>query len=332
MKQMKSLVAGGTGTIGNALCARLKTMGHWVRCVDRKYNEFAETKCDQLIMADLRDINNVRAALTLTDDKFDWVFFLQAEMGGSLYVFDGSNDSEIIYNSTLMNLHAAKIASEIGVGKVFFSSSACAFGEDLQKEVNSASLKESYLWKGGKPDSVYGVEKLVAQDIYDSFRRNNNLNVCMGILHNVFSTHAVYKNGREKFPSACSFKVASCEDGGEIEINGDGSAMRSYLWIEEALDGIIKLMEADIHTPVNIGSDEAISVNDLAKMVIGFSGKDIKIKNVPSHTTGVVGRNSNNEFVQQTLGWKPTQPLEVGMRKLYEWVNSEVQKSKQANG
>lgn len=326
MKQKKALVAGGTGTIGTALCRRLKQMGYWVRCVDRKHNEFTTVECDQLIMTDLRDPHNVRAALTLVDEKFDWVFFLQAEMGGSLYVFDGGNDSEIIYNSTLMNLHAAKIASEVGVGKAFFSSSACAYGEDLQKEVDSASLKESALWEGGKPDSVYGVEKLVAQDIYDSFRRNNGLNVCIAILHNVFSTHAVYKNGREKFPSAACFKIASCPDGGTIDVNGDGTAIRSYLWIEEALDGIIKLMEADIHTPVNIGSDESISVNELAKMVIGFSGKGIKIKNIPSHTTGVVGRNSNNEYIQDVLGWKPTQKLEVGMRKLYDWINSEVNK------
>ena len=150
----------------------------------------------------------------------------------------------------------------------------------------------------------------------------------MAIFHNIFSTYAVYKNGREKFPSAACFKIASCPDGGIIEVNGDGTAIRSYLWIEEALDGIIKLMEADIHTPVNIGSDESISVNDLAKMVIGFSGKDIKIKNVPSHTTGVVGRNSNNEYVQEVLGWKPTQKLEIGMKKLYDWIDTEVNHKK----
>lgn len=195
----------------------------------------------------------------------------------------------------------------------------------MTNEANS--LKESTAWDG-KPDSVYGIEKLFSEQVYDSFRRNKNLDVRICRFHNVFSTEAVYKGGREKFPSAICRKIAEAKDGDEIEVFGDGEQVRSFLWVDEALDGIMKLMESEYHQPINIGSDEAISINDLAKMVIEISGKNLTIKNVESNALGVRGRNSDNTLCQSVLNWSPVAPLRQGMGKLYAWVLNEVQKNK----
>lgn len=178
----------------------------------------------------------------------------------------------------------------------------------------------------GKPDSIYGVEKLIAEDIYDSFRRNSGLDVRIGRFHNIFSTECTYKGGREKYPSAICRKVAMAKDGDEIEVFGDGKNQRSFLWIDECIEGVIRLMESDYCYPINIGSDELISVNDLAKMVIEISGKKLTIKNVESNALGVRGRNSDNTLIKEKLGWEPTAKLYDGMCKLYRWVLSEVQK------
>jgi nucleoside-diphosphate-sugar epimerase len=238
-------------------------------------------------------------------------------------VFSGESDAEIIYNSAIMNLNVAKEASINNVGKIFFSSSACCYSERLQLTTSNKGLKEDTAWDG-KPDSIYGIEKLFSEHLYDSFHRNFGLNIRIGRFHNVFSTEAVYKGGREKAPSAIARKVSECPDGGEIEIFGDGLQTRSFLWIEEALDGIEALMSSNYTKPINIGSDEMISINDLAKMVIGISGKIISIKNVPSNSLGVRGRNSNNDLIFEKTGWKPSQPLEVGIKKLFSWVNNQV--------
>lgn len=317
-----ALVLGGTGTIGHQLVKRLKKEGYWVRAVDRKKNEFSDTEADDLLIGDLREIKVVERAF---NRPFDYVFMLAAEMGGALYVFTGESDAEIIHNSALMNLNVAKVASESNVGRLFFSSSACCYSEKYQMTNESNSLKENTAWDG-KPDSVYGIEKLISEQLYDSFRRNKGLDVRIGRFHNVFSTEGVYKGGREKAPAAVCRKVAECGGGGEIEIFGDGKQVRSFLWIDEAIDGVLKLMESDYVQPVNIGSDEPISINDLAKMVIEISGKNITIKNIPSNAIGVMGRNSDNELIYNVLKWKPTQPLRIGMIKLYNWINEMVNK------
>jgi nucleoside-diphosphate-sugar epimerase len=328
-------VLGGHGMIGMQLVKRLKSEGYWVRSVDVKQPEFSKSEADEAFILDLRNPSSVSKALwnpqqTSWHDKvnaFDEVYQLAADMGGALYVFTGVNDADIIYDSTMINLNVAKAASELGVKKLFFSSSACAYSERLQESLDSASLKEDSAWDG-KPDSVYGIEKLISEQIYDSFRRNKDLDVRIGRFHNIFSPECTYKGGREKAPAAVCRKVAEAADGGEIEIFGDGLQQRSFLFIDECLDGVKALMQSDYVYPVNIGSDEMISINDLAKMVIKISGKTLTIKNVESNALGVRGRNSNNELVEKVTGWRPTKPLEEGMVKLYNWIELEVNKHK----
>jgi nucleoside-diphosphate-sugar epimerase len=328
-------VLGGHGMIGMQLVKRLKSEGYWVRSVDVKQPEFSKSESDEAFILDLRNPSSVSKALwnpqqTSWHDKvnaFDEVYQLAADMGGALYVFTGVNDADIIYDSTMINLNVAKAASELGVKKLFFSSSACAYSERLQESLDSASLKEDSAWDG-KPDSVYGIEKLISEQIYDSFRRNKDLDVRIGRFHNIFSPECTYKGGREKAPAAVCRKVAEAADGGEIEIFGDGLQQRSFLFIDECLDGVKALMQSDYVYPVNIGSDEMISINDLAKMVIKISGKTLTIKNVESNALGVRGRNSNNELVEKVTGWRPTKPLEEGMVKLYNWIELEVNKHK----
>jgi nucleoside-diphosphate-sugar epimerase len=330
-----SCVLGGHGMIGMQLVKRLKSEGYWVRSVDVKHPEFAESKADQAMILDLRDPSSVSKALWGPNQKewhdpensFDEVYQLAADMGGALYVFTGVNDADIIYDSTMINLNVAKKAAEFGVKKLFFSSSACAYSERLQESLDCASLKEDSAWDG-KPDSVYGIEKLLSEQVYDSFRRNKELDIRIGRFHNIFSPECTYTGGREKAPAAVCRKVAEAEDGGEIEIFGDGLQQRSFLFIDECLDGVRALMQSDYFYPVNIGSDEMISINDLAKMVIKISGKTLTIRNVESNALGVRGRNSNNELVEKVTGWRPTKPLEEGMVQLYNWVELEVNKYK----
>jgi len=327
-------VLGGHGMIGMQLVKRLKKEGYWVRSVDIKFPEYNTSEADHIFIADLRNVFEVSKALfspqqtqVFNKDKaFDEVYMLAAQMGGALYIFTGENDADIIHDSAIMNLNVAKKASEFGVKKLFFSSSACAYSERLQEDLNSSALKENTAWDG-KPDSVYGIEKLISEQLYDAFRRNYGLDVRIGRFHNIFSTECTYAGGREKAPAAICRKVAEAKDGGEIEIYGDGLQQRSFLWIEECLDGIIKLMDSDYVYPINIGSDEMISINDLAKMVIGISGKKLNIINIESNVTGVRGRNSDNSLIEETLKWKPTQSLKDGMVKLYDWVNKQVNKT-----
>ena len=333
-----SVVLGGMGTIGTQMCRRLKEEGHYVRCVDIKYNEWIPVEADEVMIGDLRDIEFMRKALHLSGNRWTYIFGLMAFMGGASTIFSKRFDSQIMYDSAQMNLNLAKTATEIGVGKVLFSSSACCYPESIQMDDdNLTSLSENMAWGEstntcGRPDSVYGIEKLFSENLYDSFRRNEGLDIRICRFHNVFSTHAVYDGGREKYPSSLCRKISKAESGDSIEIWGDGKQVRSFLWVDEAITAVLKLMDSDFVQPLNIGSDYPISINDLAKMVIEFSGKDIKIKNVESDVVGVRGRNCDSTLCESVLGWKPTQPLEVGMRKLYEWVNSEVQKNKQANG
>lgn len=319
------LVLGGAGTIGHQFVKRLKSEGNYVRAVDIKYPEFSESVADEFFDDDLRDDYAVRKALSY-HSKFDEVYAFQNLMGGALYIFSKENDANIIYDNLVMNLNIAKECSRMGVGKLFFSSSACAYGENSQMTTDNKGLKESDAWQQGKPDSVYGIEKLAAEEIYDSFRRNKGLNIRIGRFHNIFSEEGVYKGGLEKAPAAICRKVAEAKNGTYIEIYGDGKQTRSFLYIQEAYEAVQRLMESSYILPLNIGSDEMISINDLAKMVIDISGKDLKIKNVESNALGVRGRNSNNDLIKEVLNWSPSASLRSGMEKLYEWVLNQTQK------
>ena len=327
----KALVLGAGGMIGHQLTTYLVNNGYWVRGVDLHYPEFNDSNANEFIIGDLRNPSIVSQVMFAPEqhqiendkDSFDIVFQLAAQMGGSLYVFTKMNDSTIIHDSLLINLNVANYASKFGVKKLFFSSSACAYSEKFQNDLDRNSLNESMVWDG-KPDSVYGIEKLAAEEVYDSFRRNNNLNVFIARFHNIFSTECTYFGGREKYPAAICKKVAEAPEGGEIEVFGDGQNQRSFLWIDECIEGVMRLIESDYHHPINIGSDELISVNDLAKMVIEISGKKLTIKNIPSNAVGVRGRNSDNTLIQEVLGWQPTASLRSGMEKLYSWIDKQV--------
>lgn len=335
-----AVVLGGNGFIGNALVDRLKSMGYWVRSVDIRYNEFFESKADEVVIADLRDVNNVRKVLLAPNqmggfdkiNSFDLCLMMAAQMGGASYIFTGVNDADIIHDSGVMNYHVANIASKYGIKKLFYSSSACCYAESLQLDTNNQGLKESSAWLG-KPDSIYGIEKLGSESLYDSFRRNKGLDVRIARFHNIFGEGCCFIGDRPKAPASISYKVITSENN-EIEIWGDGKQQRSFLYIEEAVDGVMRLIESDYTQPVNIGSNESITINELAQMCIRFSGKDIKIKNIYGDEflkkygyncpQGVRGRNSDNTLIGEVLNWKPSQPLKVGMERLYTWIEQQV--------
>lgn len=324
---MKTAVClGGNGFIGNAMARYLKQQGYWVRIVDIKENDFFANVANENLLLDLREEQNVYEALTLPNNAdIDLVFSFQALMGGAIYVFTKENDADIIHDSALMNLNVAKVAAEKKVGKLFFSSSACCYPEKIQMGKRSdIALKEKTAWQYGKPDSVYGIEKLMSEQVYDSYRRNYGLNIRIGRFHNIFGEGSVFVGDKPKAPAALCYKVIDCPDGGEIDVFGDGQQKRSFLYIDECITGVMKLMQSDYAYPVNIGSDFSISINDLAKMIIGISGKDIRIKNIESNALGVRSRNSDNELIEKITGWRPSAPLINGIKKLYDFVNQQV--------
>ena len=328
-----ALVLGGGGFIGSHMVTRLQKDGYWVRSVDLKCPDYGKSKADDMVIGDLRQENLVSRVMFAPsqikvndkENSFDLVFQFAADMGGAGYVFTKENDAEIMHNSALINLHVAKYASLYGVKKLFYSSSACAYPQHIQEETDNQGLRESDAIPAN-PDSVYGWEKLFSEFVYDSFHRNKGLDIRIARFHNIFGIEGTYKGGREKAPAAMCRKVAEAKDGDTIEVWGDGLQTRSFLYIDECIEAVLRLMDSEYRKPINIGSDEMISINDLAKMVIEISGKDLKIKNVESNAIGVRGRNSENTLIEQVLGWRPTQPLRSGIEKTYAWVNEQVNK------
>jgi len=260
---------------------------------------------------------------TTRSKKFDLVFQYAADMGGANYIFTGEHDADVMHNSALINLNVAYWASKYKVGKILYSSSACIYPQQIQEDPNNSGLKESEAYPAN-PDSEYGYEKIFSERLYDSFRRNYGLNIRIVRFHNVFGEEGTIDFLKAKAPAALCRKVSEVEEVGFIEVLGDGKQTRSFLYIDEAIEGCIRLMDSEYYKPVNIGSDEIISINDLAKMVIQLSGKQLYIKNVESNAVGVRGRNSDNTLIKEVLGWSPTQPLRTGMEKLYSWVNKQV--------
>jgi len=326
-----ALVLGGSGFIGSHMVTRLQKDGYWVRSVDLKCPDYGYSKADDMIIGDLRQENLVsrvmfapsQISIKDKENSFDEVYSFAADMGGAGYVFTGEHDADIMHNSALINLHVAKFAALNGVKKLFYSSSACAYPQHIQEETDNQGLKESDAIPAA-PDSVYGWEKLFSEFVYDSFHRNKGLDIRIARFHNIFGIEGTYDGDRAKAPAAICRKVAQAKDGDTIEIWGDGLQTRSFLYVDECIEGILRLMDSEYRNPINIGSDEMISINDLAKMVIEISGKDLKIKNVESNAIGVRGRNSENTLIEQVLGWRPTQPLRIGIEKTYAWVNEQV--------
>ena len=319
----KALVCGAGGFIGSHLVKRLKREGYWVRGIDLKYSEFAETMADDFIIGDLRDPVICRYAI---DQSFDEVYQLAADMGGAGFVFTGDNDADIMHNSALINLNMIEACYRRNVKKIFYSSSACIYPEYNQMDPDNPKTAEDSTYPAN-PDSEYGWEKLFSEHLYLSFHRNYGMDIRIARLHNIFGPEGSWNDGREKAPAAFCRKVAETPDRGEIEMWGDGKQTRSFLYIDECLEGIHRLMESDFMGPVNVGSEEMVTINELAEMVMNIAKKRIIIKHIPG-PLGVRGRNSDNKLIREKLGWEPNYPLRKGLEKTYSWIKRQVENQK----
>jgi nucleoside-diphosphate-sugar epimerase len=318
----KCIVLGAGGFIGSHLVKRLKNEGFWVRGVDLKYPEYSSSLADDFIVGDLRDLGIVEKAMDLGlgfDSGFDEVYQLAADMGGAGYIFTGDNDANVMHNSAVINLNVASNAVRFKkMPKIFYSSSACMYPAYNQEDPENPNCKESSAYPAA-PDSEYGWEKLFSERLYLSHSRNYGLRVRIARYHNIFGPEGTWQGGKEKAPAAVCRKVIETPDGGSIEIWGDGQQTRSFLYIDECIEGTRRLMDSNFSGPVNIGSDRMIKIQDLAEMIIGMSGKNLTIKNIQG-PTGVRGRNSDNGLIREMLGWSPTQSLESGIEKTYAWI------------
>ncbi len=318
-----ALVLGAGGFIGSHLVKRLKREGFFVRGVDLKYPEFGETEADDFAVGDLRDQLFCRSVI---DRSFHEVYQLAADMGGAGYIFTGEHDSDVMHNSAMINLNVVDACAKRKIRNVFYSSSACIYPEHNQLDPDNPHCEEDSAYPAN-PDSEYGWEKLFSERLYLAYNRNNAMNCKVARFHNIFGPEGTWQGGREKAPAAICRKVASTPAGGTIEIWGDGKQTRSFLYIDECLEGVLRLMRSDFNGPVNIGSEEMVSINHLAEMVIAISGKNIKIRNVPG-PTGVRGRTSDNRLIGEKLNWKPSQPLQRGLEKTYAWIERQVRGSR----
>jgi nucleoside-diphosphate-sugar epimerase len=347
-----ALVLGAGGFIGSHLVKRLKEEGYWVRGVDIKRPEFWDSFADQFLLYDLKNNRNVEAVMRLelveghpyrfdyykqafTEiGSFDEVYQLAADMGGAGYIFTGENDANVMHNSATINLNVVEWAVKYNVGRVFYSSSACMYPEHNQLDPNNPNCEESSAYPAN-PDSEYGWEKLFSERLYLAFNRNHNLKVRIGRYHNIYGPYCTFYGGKEKSVAAFCRKVAETPDGGEIEVWGDGKQTRSFLYIDTCIDKTIMFMrQEDFSGPVNIGSDEMVSINELASMAIKVSGKNITIRNIDGQDfidkygfkcpMGVRGRNSDNKLFKEKMGSDPISGLEWGIEKTYKWIYSNV--------
>jgi len=328
MKQI--LILGGGGFIGGHLAKRLKEEGNFVRCVDIKQHEYFkhEDICDEFIQGDLRDYNFVSTIMFSPSqtkfgsegDGFDEVYQLAADMGGAGYIFTGENDANVMHNSAQINLNVAHHASALGVKKLFYSSSACMYPEHNQLDPDNPNCAESSAYPAN-PDSEYGWEKLFSERLFLAYNRNYNLDIRIARFHNIFGPYGTYDGGKEKAPAAICRKVSIATD--SIDVWGDGLQTRSFLYIDECVEGILRLMNSEFSGPVNIGSDEMVTINELVNKVIKISGKNIAINHIDG-PTGVRGRNSDNTLIKEKLSWAPSQSLESGLIKTYDWIKKQM--------
>lgn len=312
-----AIVCGAGGFIGGHLVNRLKQEGFWVRGVDLRYPEFSETPADDFVIGDLRDVNVCESAF---DRRFDEVYQLAADMGGAGYIFTGENDAEIMHNSATVNLNVLDISQKRNIKRIFYSSSACMYPEHNQLDPESPNCAEDSAYPA-HPDSEYGWEKLFSERLYLSYGRNYAMEVRVARFHNIFGPQGTWDGGKEKAPAAICRKIAQSD--GEIEVWGDGTQTRSFLYIEECIEGVLRLMRSDFEGPVNIGSDEMVSINQLVQLVSEVAHKQIKINHIPG-PLGVRGRNSDNRLIYEKLGWAPSSRLIDGIRKTYAWINEQV--------
>ncbi|MGD1070144.1 MAG: NAD-dependent epimerase/dehydratase family protein [Bryobacteraceae bacterium] len=316
--RQKVLVAGAGGFIGGHLVKRLKMEGYWVRGVDLKRHEYSETAADEFIVGDLCRPEIAKTAV----DGVAEVYQLAADMGGAGYIFTGEHDAAVMRNSATVNLNILEFGTRAGVKKLFYSSSACIYPEYNQRDPDNPKCSEESAYPAA-PDSEYGWEKLFSERLYLAYMRNRGVEVRIARFHNIFGPEGCWTGGREKAPAAICRKVAEAPDGGQIEIWGDGKQTRSFLYVDECVEGVRLLMESRFTGPVNIGSEEMVTINQLAEMVAGIAGKQLSLRHIPG-PLGVRGRNSDNRLIAEKLGWRPSRPLAEGMEKTYTWIREQV--------
>ncbi len=316
----RALVLGAGGFIGHHLVRRLKNEGYWVIGVDLKKPEFSPSVADQFVIGDLC---NRKVCDSIISPNIDELYQLAADMGGAGYIFTGEHDADVMYNSALINVNVARAAVEKKVGKVFYSSSACIYPKYNQEDPDNPTCTEESAYPAA-PDSEYGWEKIFSERLYLAFHRNYNLQVRIARFHNIFGPEGTWRGGREKAPAAICRKVAEARDGDELEIWSDGKQTRSFLYIDECIEGIRRLMDSDFTGPVNIGSEEMVTVNELADIVMRIAGKKLTKRYDLTKPQGVRGRNSDNTLIRQKLGWTPTRPLQEGLEKTYRWIERQV--------
>ncbi len=318
---LKAIVTGASGFIGSHMVKRLKQEGYFVWGIDRKRPEFEKSHADNLIIRDLR-APPIETCPIFTHCQWDEVYCLAAEMGGANYIFTGENDADIMRNSALINLNVLEACRRAKVGKVFFSSSACIYPDYVQVNPDHCELYEQMAYPA-RPDSCYGWEKLFAEQMYDAYARNHGLDCRIARLHNIYGPCGTFTGGREKAPAAICRKVAQAQTGGTIDLYGDGNQTRSFLHVSECVEGIRRLMSSDFAGPVNIGSSEMVSINQLASIVMDIAGKDLTIRHIEG-PLGVRGRSSNNDLIYEKLDWMPSQSLRSGLEDTYAWVANQV--------
>jgi GDP-D-mannose 3',5'-epimerase len=314
------LVCGAGGFIGTHLVDSLKSQGHYVVGADLRFPLYSETTADEFYISDLRDKDSVDYLLYLHD--YDEVYQLAADMGGAGYIFTGEHDADIMHNSATINLNVLRAVVKSRCKKVFYSSSACIYPEHNQLDPNNPDLSEDSAYPAN-PDSDYGWEKLFSERLFLAYAKNYDIDCKIARLHNVFGPHGSWNNGKEKSPAALCRKVALAEDNGTIEVWGPGIQTRSFMYIDECIEGIHRIMESDINIPVNLGSERMISINDLVLLIASLTNKAVNINNIPG-PIGVMGRRSDNTLIRELLKWSPKEDLETGLLKTYHWILEQI--------
>lgn len=317
-----ALVLGAGGFIGGHLVKRLKKEGFWVRGVDLKFHEHAETEADDFVVGDLRNQDFCSAVI---DRGFDEVYQLAADMGGAGYIFTGEHDADIMHNSATINLNVANAAHKRNIKRTFYSSSACMYPAYNQEDPDNPNCKEDSAYPAA-PDSEYGWEKLFSERLFLAYNRNYGLKNRVARYHNIFGPEGTWTGGKEKAPAAVCRKVALAKSGDTIEIWGDGNQTRSFLYVDECVEGTLRLTRSDFEGPVNIGSDEMVTINQLVDIVADIAGKKIDKNHIPG-PTGVRGRNSENSLIKERLGWAPSETLRAGLEKTYEWIEWQTRRN-----
>jgi GDP-D-mannose 3', 5'-epimerase len=313
----KAIITGAGGFIGAHLVKYLKKKGYFVKGIDLKKPQFSKTHADKFIIADLRDLSQVKKHITKTDE----LYMLAADMGGMGFI--SCNGPQIVNNNAIINLNTLKVASEVGIKKVFFSSSACVYPEEKQMKTNNKGLKESDAYPAN-PDTAYGWEKIFIEQVCKTYNDELGMNIKVARFHNIYGPEGTYDGGREKSPAALCRKIAKTKNNGEIEVWGDGKQTRSYCYIDDCLEGVYTLMHSKHNQPINVGSDRLVTINKMVKIISEVANKNVSIKYDLTKPQGVRGRNSNNKNVEKILKWKTNITLEEGLKKTYNWIQSQI--------